>query len=256
MCCCRTARSIGSGYGPIVVAREPLSLDELRDIEIVVPGELTTAFLVLKMALGAGVLAPRAAVRRDPRRGRSRARACRPAHPRRAADVPRRGPREVPRPRRVVAARDRPAAAARRQHRAARHRGRALREVSAILRESIDAALAHRDEALEYALGFGARHGRRARRPRSSDVRQRADAATTATRAGRRSASCSRAQRPDVRRRVGAMSRAVVLAGIRTPIGATAARSRASGPTISRRSSFARWSSGPAQLAKRTGMRT
>ena len=44
--------SIGSGYGPIVVAREPLSLDDLRDVEIVVPGWLTTAFLVLGMALG------------------------------------------------------------------------------------------------------------------------------------------------------------------------------------------------------------
>src|SRR5512135_2423397 len=44
--------SIGSGYGPIVVARERLSLDELRKEEIVVPGKLTTAFLVLRMALG------------------------------------------------------------------------------------------------------------------------------------------------------------------------------------------------------------
>jgi 1,4-dihydroxy-6-naphthoate synthase len=44
--------SIGSGYGPIVVAREPLALEELRGIEIVVPGRLTTAFLVLGMALG------------------------------------------------------------------------------------------------------------------------------------------------------------------------------------------------------------
>src|SRR5216684_6561082 len=40
--------SLGSGYGPIVVAREPLTLDELRETEIVVPGKLTTAFLVLK----------------------------------------------------------------------------------------------------------------------------------------------------------------------------------------------------------------
>src|SRR6266566_5305779 len=47
--------SIGSGYGPIVVAREPLSLDELRETEIVVPGELTTAFLVLKLALGESI---------------------------------------------------------------------------------------------------------------------------------------------------------------------------------------------------------
>jgi 1,4-dihydroxy-6-naphthoate synthase len=44
--------SIGSGYGPIVVAREPLSLAALRDVEISVPGELTTAFRVLGMALG------------------------------------------------------------------------------------------------------------------------------------------------------------------------------------------------------------
>jgi 5,8-dihydroxy-2-naphthoate synthase len=44
--------SMGTGYGPVVVAREPLSLDELRGEEIVVPGRLTTAFLVLQMALG------------------------------------------------------------------------------------------------------------------------------------------------------------------------------------------------------------
>src|SRR6185503_12246685 len=36
--------SMGSGYGPIVVAREPLSRDELRSVEIVVPGTMTTAF--------------------------------------------------------------------------------------------------------------------------------------------------------------------------------------------------------------------
>jgi 1,4-dihydroxy-6-naphthoate synthase len=44
--------SIGSGYGPIVVAREAISLEELRRLEIAVPGRLTTAFLVLGMALG------------------------------------------------------------------------------------------------------------------------------------------------------------------------------------------------------------
>jgi 1,4-dihydroxy-6-naphthoate synthase len=44
--------SIGSGYGPIVVAREPLTLTQLPDVEIVVPGTLTTAFRVLGMALG------------------------------------------------------------------------------------------------------------------------------------------------------------------------------------------------------------
>jgi 1,4-dihydroxy-6-naphthoate synthase len=41
--------SFGEGYGPIVVAREPL---ELADAEIVTPGPLTTAKRVLHLALG------------------------------------------------------------------------------------------------------------------------------------------------------------------------------------------------------------
>jgi 1,4-dihydroxy-6-naphthoate synthase len=44
--------SIGSGYGPVVVASSPLSLDELQELEIVVPGTLTTSFLVLRLVLG------------------------------------------------------------------------------------------------------------------------------------------------------------------------------------------------------------
>jgi 1,4-dihydroxy-6-naphthoate synthase len=44
--------SMGSGYGPIVVAREPLSLSRLREVEIAVPGRMTTAFLVLRLVLG------------------------------------------------------------------------------------------------------------------------------------------------------------------------------------------------------------
>ncbi len=44
--------SIGTGYGPVVVARERLSLDDLRGKEIVVPGAMTTAFLVLRLVLG------------------------------------------------------------------------------------------------------------------------------------------------------------------------------------------------------------
>ncbi len=47
--------SMGFGYGPVVVAREPLSLDELRELEIVIPGRLTTAYLVLRLALGEDV---------------------------------------------------------------------------------------------------------------------------------------------------------------------------------------------------------
>ena len=44
--------SMGSGYGPIVVAREPLSEDDLRGMEIAVPGRMTTAFLALRLRLG------------------------------------------------------------------------------------------------------------------------------------------------------------------------------------------------------------
>src|SRR5919108_6397914 len=44
--------SMGAGYGPVVVALERLSRDELRELEIVVPGRMTTAFLVLRMYLG------------------------------------------------------------------------------------------------------------------------------------------------------------------------------------------------------------
>jgi 1,4-dihydroxy-6-naphthoate synthase len=44
--------SMGSGYGPVVVAREPLPVDRLRQTEIAVPGRMTTAFLVLQMAIG------------------------------------------------------------------------------------------------------------------------------------------------------------------------------------------------------------
>ena len=44
--------SMGHGYGPIVVAREPLSKRRLSVLEIAVPGRMTTAFLVLKLYLG------------------------------------------------------------------------------------------------------------------------------------------------------------------------------------------------------------
>jgi 1,4-dihydroxy-6-naphthoate synthase len=41
--------SMGDGYGPVVVAREDVDLSE---VEIVVPGRLTTAYLVLRLVLG------------------------------------------------------------------------------------------------------------------------------------------------------------------------------------------------------------
>jgi 5,8-dihydroxy-2-naphthoate synthase len=44
--------SMGSGYGPIVVGREELGEDDLRRVEIAVPGRMTTAFLTLQLRLG------------------------------------------------------------------------------------------------------------------------------------------------------------------------------------------------------------
>jgi 1,4-dihydroxy-6-naphthoate synthase len=44
--------SIGSGYGPIVVARRTLTREELAAREIVVPGTMTTSFLALRLVLG------------------------------------------------------------------------------------------------------------------------------------------------------------------------------------------------------------
>lgn len=44
--------SMGDQYGPMVVSRNPLGIDDLKNITIVVPGTLTTAFLTLKLLLG------------------------------------------------------------------------------------------------------------------------------------------------------------------------------------------------------------
>jgi len=146
--------SMGSGYGPIVVARDLLSLDELRQTEILVPGKLTTAFLVLKMALGdfdARVLPFDEIL---PAVADGDARAGLIIHEgqltyldsglEKCLDLGEWWLLEtgLPLPLGVNLVR--------------RDLGdEAVRAVSAILRESIDAALEHRDEALEYALGFG-----------------------------------------------------------------------------------------------------
>jgi 5,8-dihydroxy-2-naphthoate synthase len=44
--------SIGSGYGPIVVALRSLTREELSRTEIVVPGTMTTSYLALRLVLG------------------------------------------------------------------------------------------------------------------------------------------------------------------------------------------------------------
>jgi 1,4-dihydroxy-6-naphthoate synthase len=41
--------SVGEGYGPMVVARQPYSLDEIRKVRVAIPGVLTTAYLTLKI---------------------------------------------------------------------------------------------------------------------------------------------------------------------------------------------------------------
>jgi len=46
--------SMGDGYGPLVVSAKPMSVDDLRGKTILVPGELTTAFLTLNLLLEPG----------------------------------------------------------------------------------------------------------------------------------------------------------------------------------------------------------
>jgi 1,4-dihydroxy-6-naphthoate synthase len=44
--------SMGDRYGPMVVARRPMTIAELKKVRIAVPGTLTTAFLALRLCLG------------------------------------------------------------------------------------------------------------------------------------------------------------------------------------------------------------
>jgi 1,4-dihydroxy-6-naphthoate synthase len=146
--------SMGSGYGPIVVAKQKLSLDELRETEIVVPGKLTTAFLVLKMVLG-GEFECRALPFDEilPAVASGEAKAGLLIHEgqltyrdeglQKCLDLGEWWLLEtgLPLPLGVNTVRS--------------DLGDATREISQILLESIEAALENREEALEYALGFG-----------------------------------------------------------------------------------------------------
>ena len=49
---CTCGASMGDNYGPMVVTREPMTVDVLRKRTIAVPGTLTTAFLSLRLYLG------------------------------------------------------------------------------------------------------------------------------------------------------------------------------------------------------------
>ncbi len=146
--------SMGFGYGPVVVAREPLELDELSRREIVIPGRLTTAYLTLRLALG-----PDIAVRELPfdeildEVGSGRADAGLLIHEgqltyasaglHKLLDLGLWWQEEtgLPLPLGVNVAR--------------RDLGDRLPDVSAVLSEAIRFGLDHRAEALEYAEGFG-----------------------------------------------------------------------------------------------------
>lgn len=47
-----TGASVGEGYGPVVVAKEPMTPEALRRLGVAVPGRLTTAALLLQLAVG------------------------------------------------------------------------------------------------------------------------------------------------------------------------------------------------------------
>jgi 1,4-dihydroxy-6-naphthoate synthase len=142
--------SFGEGYGPIVVAREEL---DPRGVEIVTPGPLTTATRVLKLALGADVRTrdlPFDEVLDEVVSGRAEAGllihegqltfAEHGLHKLLDLGVWWGDETGLPLPLGLVAARrdvDR------------------LADVSAVVREAIDAGLAHREEAMAYAMGFG-----------------------------------------------------------------------------------------------------
>jgi 1,4-dihydroxy-6-naphthoate synthase len=146
--------SIGSGYGPVVVAREPRTPAKLRDVEIVIPGRMTTAYLALRLVLG-DVRHRELPFEQIPEEVASgRADAGLVIHEAQLT-FENHGLRKVldlgewwlletglPLPLGVNAVR--------------RDLGEeVLAEVSAVLRESIQCGLDHRAEALEYAVQFG-----------------------------------------------------------------------------------------------------
>jgi 5,8-dihydroxy-2-naphthoate synthase len=147
--------SMGSGYGPVVVSRQPLGKVGLSDVEIAVPGRMTTAFLVLGLYLGSRFRfreVPFDQILDEVEAGRAEAGLL--IHEGQLT-YERRGLERVvdlgewwlletglPLPLGMnVARRD--------------LGGDVLPELSDVLRDSIRAGLSHRDEALEYALQFG-----------------------------------------------------------------------------------------------------
>ncbi|MEX0817869.1 MAG: MqnA/MqnD/SBP family protein [Gaiellales bacterium] len=147
--------SMGSGYGPLVVSRRALSRDDLRELEIAVPGRLTTAFLVLRLYLGGDYRfreVPFDEIIEEVTSGRAEAgllihegQLTFEAHGlQRVVDLGEWWLLEtgLPLPLGINVAR--------------RDLGdETLHELSEVLHESIRAGLAHREDALDYALQFG-----------------------------------------------------------------------------------------------------
>ena len=48
----RSGGSFGIGYGPIVTAMKPITIDELKNSKIAIPGKMTSAFLLLQLMIG------------------------------------------------------------------------------------------------------------------------------------------------------------------------------------------------------------
>ena len=48
----RSGGSFGIGYGPIVTAREKMSIEDIKKCKIAIPGKMTSAFLLLQLMIG------------------------------------------------------------------------------------------------------------------------------------------------------------------------------------------------------------
>ena len=48
----RSGGSFGIGYGPIVTAREMMSIEDIKKCKIAIPGKMTSAFLLLQLMIG------------------------------------------------------------------------------------------------------------------------------------------------------------------------------------------------------------
>ncbi len=157
---CNCGASIGEDYGPMVVARESLSLDALGSKTIAVPGTLTTAYLALRLCLGVDfehVVVPFDEILPAVERGEYEGQQVEAGliihegqltYNQRALELVVdlggwwHGETGLPLPLGANAVR--------------RDLGpETIRDVETLLKESIEYALSHRSEALDYALRFG-----------------------------------------------------------------------------------------------------